>query len=224
MPKHLLAARRWYADWHAHLLENGPQMRDAEMEACARLAAVLLAGEQSAIQIFAAEIERQRDTAHEAGLRELISIEHDEHQHELALTTFRDYLPVPDDAHRLKRRAQRFFMSLGRVEPMARHFGQISQLDAAVCKIMYHVEHSELDTVSPLSLLAGHIKRDEARHVAVSKRYANVLGLSKQQRDEDSERIRTGLVDMLEPLGASFETIGVDSDKLFAHLKRISGS
>ena len=35
----------------------------------------------------------------------------------------------------------------------------------------------------------------------------------------DAEQIRLQLVDMLWPLGAAFESVGVDSDRLFRHLK-----
>ena len=204
------------ADWIAHLQAAGPCMSDAEMEACARLATVLLCGEQSAIQVFSAEVRRGRAPA--AALSALQAIEHDERLHERALQAFCEYLPTPDDAHRLKRRAQRFFAGLGRADDMAHHLGRISHLDSAVCKIMWHVEKSALSSVSPLRRIATQIKKDEARHVVVTRNYAAALGLSTHKRLDEGFAIAEGLIEVLEPLSDSFETVGVDSDRLFSHI------
>jgi len=209
---------RSYADWHAHMQSAGPRMSDAEMEASARLASVLLCGEQSAIQIFSAEV--RRGNAPAVALKALHEIELDEQLHEQALQALCEHLPRPDDLHALKRRAQRFFLGLGRIDDMARHFGQISHLDSAVCKIMWHVENCAIERASPLRRIATQIKIDEARHVSVSRRYAASLGLSKTGQQDDGDAITEQLIDMLGVLVDSFETIGVDSDKLFAHLRK----
>ena len=103
---------------------------------------------------------------------------------------------------------------------MARHFGQISHLDSAVCKIMWHLETSTIDRLSPLRIIATQIKNDEARHVLVSRRYAASLGLPSRKRDDDGIAITEGLIDMLQVLADSFETVGVDSDRLFAHIRK----
>lgn len=205
-------------DWHAHLQNTGPRMSDSQMEACARLAIVLLCGEQSAIQVFSAEVRRGRAPAE--ALAGLCAIERDEHLHEQALHAFCEYLPRPAGAHLLKRRAQRFFAGLGRVDDMARHFGQISHLDSAVCKIMWHIENSAIDKASPLRRIATLIKNDEARHVSVSRRYAASLGLTSSERGDDGNVITEGLIDILHELADSFETIGIDSDRLFAHIRK----
>ena len=206
-------------NWYTHLESAGTRMSSRQMDACARLAVVLLSGEQSAIRIFRAEVERGRAPAE--ALVTLAAIERDELLHEHALQSFCDYLPRADDGHSLKRRAQRFFAGLGRIDNMARHFGQIAHLDAAVCKIMWHVENSAIDRVSPLRFLATLIKKDEARHVAVSRRYASALGLTPSRRKEDAARINEGLVTMLQPLADSFEIVGVDSDKLFQQIRKV---
>lgn len=205
-----------YADWRAYLQATGPRMSDDEMEACARLTTVLLCGEQSAIQIFSAEVRRGQAPAE--ALNMLRAIEHDEHLHEQALRAFCEYLPRPDGLHALKRRAQSFFAGLGRIDDMARHFGQISHLDSAVCKIMWHVEKSTIDSVSPLRRIATQIKNDEARHVSVSRRYATSLGLTARKRDDDGIAVTEGLINMLYPLADSFETVGIDTDRLFEHI------
>lgn len=213
-----------YDAWFRELLRVGPAISDRQMEACANLATVLLCGEQSAIRIFAAEVERSRQRGAHAALRDLLEIERDEHLHERALLAFCRYLPATADQHTLKRRAQRFFARLGRTRDLSAHFAQISELDRAVCKIMWHVENSGLDRVSPLRELAGMIKMDEARHVAVSRRYAAEMGYEQRDRHEFEGRIRNDLVTMLRPLGASFEVVGVDSDRLFRQIVRSSRS
>jgi len=208
----------WYNDWYLHLRTAGPRMSDQQLEATARLATVLLCGEQSAVRIFAAEVRRGRAPA--KALNALHAIEQDEHLHECALLDYSEYLPKSDDLHALKRRAQRFFAKLGRIDDMARHFGQISHLDSVVCRIMWHIERSAIDKASPLRLIATQIKKDEARHVAVSRRYAASLGLTSSRRGDDGVEVTERMVEMLAPLADSFEAVGVDSDRLFANIQR----
>jgi hypothetical protein len=193
-------------------------MTDTQAEACARLATVLLCGEQSAIQIFSSEIERGR--APTSAVHALRVIEFEEQLHERALCAFCNYLPDASDGHALRRRAQRFFLRLGRIDNVARHFSHIAHLDSAVCKIMRHVENSSIERVSPLCRIAAQIKNDEARHVAVSRKYAALLGLPAQARGEGAATINEGLVEMLMPLADSFEIVGVDSDRLFKQIRR----
>ncbi len=208
----------WYSDWQRELRTAGPRLSDKQLEAAARLTTVLLCGEQSAVRVFAAEVQRGRAPAQ--ALRALSAIEQDEHLHECALLEFAEHLPKPDGLHALKRRSQRFFAQLGRVDDMARHFGQISQLDSTVCRIMWHMEKSSLDKLSPLRLIAEQIKKDEARHVAVSRRYAASLGLARDTRAEDGLYIADRMIEMLDELTDSFESVGVDSDQLFASIRR----
>jgi len=208
---------RSFADWHAHLESAGPGMTDVQADACARLATVLLCGEQSAVQIFAAEV--QRGAAPRDALHMLRVIELEEQLHERALRAFCNYLPDAADGHALRRRAQRFFLRLGRNDDIAKHFSHIAHLDSAVCKIMRHVENSSIDRVSPLRRIATQIKNDEARHVAVSRKYARLLGIPTQERDDGAAAINDGLVEMLSPLADSFEIVGVDSDRLFRQIR-----
>lgn len=213
----LQAAPDWVSSWTSDLVHLGPRMRDRELEAAARLVTILLCGEQSAIQIFAAEAHRQRERRH--AVRDLLTIEQDEHRHEQALLDFKAFLPRAGDQHRVKRAAQRFFASLGRVEDLGLRFAQIGQLDTAVCKIMFHVERGSLGRDAAMRQLASNIKTDEARHVAVSREYARGLGIDLRAARDTVEFVNRQLVDVLALVGDSFEVIGVDSDRLFAHLQ-----
>ncbi len=205
-------------DWHRYLRGIGPSLSDAQAEACARLGTVLLCGEQSAVQIFAREV--SRGLAPPETLRSLQIIEREEAAHEQALEALCRSLPAPPDAWALKRRAQRFFLRLGRAENIAQHFGQIAILDSAVCRMMYAIEHSSIARGTPMHRLAGIIKRDEARHVAVSRRYAALFDPPPACRIEAAAALGSELATMLAPLGDSFEVLGVCSDRLFRRLRR----
>ena len=196
-------------------------MRDRELEAAARLVTVLLCGEQSAIRVFAAEVERHRDRRN--AVRDLMTIEQDEHRHEQALLDLKTFLPVTPDEHRIKRTAQRFFASLGRVDTIGLRFAQIGQLDTAVCKIMYHVERGSMRPDAALRRVASNIKTDEARHVAVSREYARGLGIDLRATRDRVEYVNDQLVDVLSLAADSFEVLGVDSDRLFAHIRGTGG-
>ena len=207
-----------FSNWQHYLKTTGPRLSDAEMDASARLVTVLLCGEQSAIRVFAAEVREGR--APVGALQALAAIERDEQLHEQALQSLCAYLPPASDQHSLRRRAQRFFAGLGRVDEPGQRFARISHLDSAVCKIMYQVERSAVDHNSPLRYMASEIKRDEARHVGVSRRYAALFDLDPNRRDSDAEIVTGGLIDMLSPLTDAFETIGVDSDRLFSQIHK----
>ena len=218
MPSLLQAAPDWVTPWQRDLVRVGPRMRDRELEAAARLVPVLLCGEQSAIRVFAAEAARHRDRRH--AVRDLLTIEQDEHRHEQALLDLTAYLPSMPDQHRIKRTAQRFFAGLGRVDTMGLRFAQIGQLDTAVCKIMYHVERGSMRPDGALRRIASNIKMDEARHVAVARDYARGLGIDLRAARDEVVHVNEQLVNVLGLVADSFETLGVDSDRLFAHLQR----
>ncbi|MEO1204220.1 MAG: hypothetical protein AAFX10_16065 [Pseudomonadota bacterium] len=220
MRKLLEQAPDWVAPWTRDLHAHGPRMSDAQLEAAARLTTVLLCGEQSAIQVFAREAMRHRQRRH--AVADLIAIERDEHRHEQALTELAGYLPRMPDQHRIKRSAQRFFAGLGRVDGLGQRFAQIGQLDTAVCKVMLHVERGSLPRRSALSRVATSIKADEARHVVVARDYARGLGIDLRAAREEIEHVNHQLVDVLALVADSFEAIGVDCDRLFKHIRRVS--
>ncbi len=191
-------------------------MADRELEAASRLVTVLLCGEQSAIHVFAKEAARHREQR--GAVQDLLAIEQDEHRHEQALMALQEILPSTPDQHRIKRTAQRFFAGLGRVDDLGLRFAQIGQLDTAVCKIMYHVEAGSLRDDAALRRIASLIKTDEARHVAVSRAYAQKLDIDLRSTYDEVTYVNRRLVDMLSLVADSFEVLGVDSDRLFAHI------
>lgn len=203
--------------WSAHLDSVGPGMTDRQMEACSDLITVLLCGEQSAVSVFAREVASGR--APVSAMAALQRIERDERLHEAALLRFDSFLPTTERQHQIKRRAQRFFFRLGRADSVGRHFARVAHLDSAVCKIMHQVERSAIDAVSPLKRIAKEIKDDEARHVAVSRDYAHAMGVHKAQQRHDKALMMHGLAELLGGVADAFETVGVDSDRLFRRLQ-----
>jgi len=195
-------------------------MKSRHQEALARLAPALLCGEQSAIKLFQIKDGHVTGQALNASVTLLYSIEHDETAHEASLQVLRAKLPAAGDEHAIRRRSQAYFAGLGRAETVAHHFGQVSQLDSAVCAIMWYLQHSAVGGSSMIGRLVEHIRHDEARHVSISRRHAFALGLSRDDHSRLGELVRGDLTRMLEYVADSFEDIGIDADLLFARIKR----
>ncbi|CUS38859.1 conserved hypothetical protein [Candidatus Nitrospira nitrificans] len=213
-------ARTWFAQWSKEFSTLPLIMKSKHQEALARLAPALLCGEQSAINLFRIEDGHlTRKTLH-VSVTLLHGIENDETAHEASLQVLRANLPAASDEHAIRRRSQAYFASLGRAETVAHHFGQVSQLDSAVCAIMWYMEHSAVGGNSMLGRLVEHIRHDEARHVSISRRHAFALGLSRDDYSRLGELVRGGLTGMLEHVADSFEDIGIDAGLLFTRIKR----
>lgn len=217
---HEHAAPAWVDSWFEELGESPMKLVDREQAAFARVIPLLICGEQSAITVF-----ENAGTAHRgAAARELRyafnAIEIDENGHEQAWQALFARLSPPHDLQRIRRRAALFFAKLGRAQSIATHFAQISQLDSCVGAIMWHLEKSTIARMEPIKILATQIKRDEARHVAVSRRYARALGVTQIEHRELGIKTRTKLVELLRPEADALESIGIDPDRLFLHIDK----
>lgn len=205
----------WPRAWRSRLRERPLLLSDDHQEALARIVPLMVCGEQSAVAVFAKAATRP-DDKHAARLRAAFnSIEQDEAGHEAAWQALFSALPAASDLVLLKRRAAVFFTRLGRAASVADHFAQVAQLDSAVCVMMRHLERSAVTDDPRIAELVLRIKRDEARHVSISRRYARALGVPRSRYEELGARIRHELVDMLEPIGGALEDIGVDADEMF---------
>ena len=71
-----------------------------------------------------------------------------------------------------------------------------------------------------LSTIVARIRRDEARHVAVTSRYAAELPRSHGAHDDVVEA-RHALAGLLERRAVAMEELGVDPDRLFRSLHAI---
>ena len=191
----------------------------SQLESFGRVIPLLICGEQSAIRVFGeiSHVDSARDMA--CLTAAFSSIEAEEAGHELLWQTLAQQLPIPSDLVKLKRRAAVFFAKLGRADSIAGHFAQVSQLDSAVGTIMWCLESSDMATDKRVEVVANRIKREEARHVAVSRKLAFSLGVERETYQELGNRIRCELVTLLTPIADSIEGIGVDAQAMF---KRIS--
>lgn len=214
------ATRTWFTQWGDDFSSPSLVMKSTHQEALARLVPALLCGEQSAIEIFQTEAEYLTREARTSSFTLFHIIENDEAAHEASLQLLRAKLPVADDENAIRRRSQRYFTSLGRAKTVAHHFGQVAQLDSAVCAIMWYVQNSEVGGNSMVGRLAERIKHDEARHVSISRQHAFSLGLSRDEYFHQGELVRCELTSMLQYVANSFEDIGIDADLLFARIKR----
>ena len=212
--------RTWFAQWSEEFSAYPLVMNSRHQEALARLAPALLCGEQSAINLFQIQGGHVARQALNMSVTLFHSIEHDETAHETSLQVLRAKLPVARDEHAIRRRSQAYFAGLGRAETVAHHFGQVSQLDSAVCAIMWYMQQSAVGGNSMIGRLVERIRHDEVRHVSICRRQAFALGLSRDDHSRLGEHVRSGLTRMLEHVADSFEDIGIDAGLLFARIKR----
>ncbi len=210
----------WFNRWTLVYGEQPLRLPDDQREALARLLPVLLCGEQSAVVLFHHEARRLSAAARQASYHCFSTIEKDEFQHDLGLQALQRKLPRPQDLPNIRRRAKRFFARLGRVESTAEHFAQISHLDSAVAVIMRALEASEAARDRQLRSLVAQIKRDEARHVFISRSHALQLGIARSDYRSMGQQIRTQVLALLAPFGSAFETLGVDVDRLFGRIRK----
>lgn len=209
----------WLNSWKQQITSVKFDISSRHNEALARLLPFLLCGEQSAIQVFGAEVDRLRDSSWSKSISLLESIESDEYAHEEALQTLSSLLMKPNDLNNLRRKASLFYIRLGNTKGMTEHFARVAQLDACVCIIMNEISKSDLGKRSLATQLLLRIKKDEARHVAVSKKHYYYLGGDEATLKQNKREVSNKLVALLRTEADSFESLGVDSDVLFRKLE-----
>ena len=213
-----LVVPAWVDLWRQKVSSEKFSISSRHNEALARLMPFLLCGEQSAIQVFGAEVDRLRESGWSKSVDLLKDIESDEYGHEMALRTLSQLLMQPADLGSIKRQAQHFYLKLGNTAGMTEHFARVAQLDACACIIMNEISNSDLGQNSPVSQLLNRIKKDEARHVNISKKHFLHLGGVESTLKENGHEISEKLVALLRTEADSFESLGVDSDQLFRKL------
>lgn len=216
--EHGLSMPAWLNEWNRQVSQGKFKISQRHEEALARLVPFLLCGEQSAIHVFGSEIERLRSNTLSKSIDLLRSIETDEYAHEQALQTLTSMLMEPTDIKDIKRKARHFYVRLGNTTGMAQHFARVAQLDACVCIIMNAITKCDLGRDNLITQLFERIKKDEARHVAVSKKHFHYLGGDEKMLLDNKYDVSHKLVDLLSTEADSFETLGIDSDLLFSKL------
>ena len=104
----------------------------------------------------------------------------------------------------------------------AAHLGRIAALDAAVCTILSRLLRPGLPiTADPLAhRLLSHVRRDEARHVALARKLALAGGVSAALRDDCADA-RCALAAVLAIETDAFEALEVDPDTLIRDVCRL---
>ena len=210
----------WLSVWRREFGRAELALSYRQEEAMARLLPLLLCGEQSAIQVFGCEAQRLQGDRWQDSIALLSAIETDEYGHEQALQDVSARLMVPEDLHRIKRRAQLFYISISKAAGLDNHFANISQLDACVALLMHAVANSSLGRSHGIAQLFKRIKQDEARHVAVSRQHFLKLDGDKNVFSQSRKTISHSLVELLSSEAQSFDNLGIDPNQLFTTLTK----
>ncbi len=80
-------------------------LRSREMEAIARLLAIMVCAEESAIKVFQLESKRLNASQSAVARRQLLEIASEERVHDWLIQRTRQYFPTPEDLPQLRRRA-----------------------------------------------------------------------------------------------------------------------
>ena len=213
-----------YCDRNATQMSHLSGVGDAAQQAAARILAVLVCAEESAINIFHHECNRLEPGQIHSNQQALREIESEERVHNWLIHQARAYYPEPDDIPQIRRRTRRLFMRVASRD-FGTHFANITGLDSGVCiSLTALLGSKQVREHEGFARLLKHIRRDEATHVKKSRDHAVGLGFDENKFHESYELTRNGMVGMLEPIASSFEDLGVDPDRLFGRLLRFQGS
>ena len=209
---------------HDVLSETGPSLlqglADAHALGIAGLLPAMVCGEESAVMVFSNERARVDEELFADSKQMLDRIAREEERHEGLLRSLASMLPVVEHDEQVRREARRFFLGL-KAQEVGDHFSRIAWLDSGVCVIFARLiaSGSPVRSAPALHRALRRILRDEASHVAFSRRYAAHLGVKAAADKGSFHLVRGGLVSLLEPCGHSFEKLGIDPDDLFRELK-----
>jgi len=191
-------------------------LSDTQVSALGELLPTLLCGEESAFHVFWREghrvsglqISRSKALANQIALEEL--------EHERLLQDLRGSCPVPNDVASVLARTRQFFLRVASRD-VAVHFAGIAALDSGLCIVLSALIKPLSRATGVLEIL-GRIRSDESRHVRFSRQHSYDLGADTALLGDSAYRIRGKLVNLLYPLGKSFEDLGIDADQLFRRL------
>lgn len=204
--------------WAPSGLNSGLRL-DAEVaQGLADLLPTLLCGEASAEMVFTQTIKAFSSTYFPDLYHELCRIVSDEKRHGEQLFILSQHLPSPNKRGTAKH-AVRFLRSLAS-EDLRIHLARLSAIDIGVCIVLALVCRAqpvaENDYVCRLLTL---IRRDEGRHVRVTRRCAEVLGLDATIERKEKIHVLNAFSALLSRQDAAFIAIGVDPDQLRARFK-----
>jgi hypothetical protein len=188
-------------------------------EGLAALLPILGCGEEAATLAFGGLAEAVEDDP--AGRAALASIAKDEDRHDRLILSLRAGLPPPPDQREILRRARRFHIDLGRGGTAFR-LARIAALDSAVCTVLGRLLHrnAALACAPMVHGALSAIWRDEAHHVAVSRRLALARADGTILRPLASQA-REALADILLLDGSALDSLDVDPMRLARDVRRL---
>lgn len=204
------SARRGSQPAHAARLA----LSDEAAQALADLLPILMCGEASAEWVFEAVAAALTDGANANLAAALQGIAEDEQRHGLWLSQLKAGLPPPS-ARGTTRRAAHFLRTLAS-DDLAIHLSRVAALDAGVCVVLAEVCARGTPIAANPALLNvfSRIRRDEGRHVRISRRCAAALGVSSVTELVERRAVLAGFAALLAPKAATFAAIGVDMSRL----------
>lgn len=183
---------------------------DAAAQALAELLPVLICGEASAETVFAdaAEVFSARGDA--ALATALAGIAGDEKRHAEWLAYLRAGLPAQGTTGAA--RAVTRFLRVLHADDLALHLARVAALDAAVCLVLARAcARTAPLAAHPVPLgIFNRIRKDEGRHVRISRRCAHALSLSPGAAAQAQREVHAQFAELLLPWSDSLETLGID--------------
>ncbi len=210
---------RALAPHRALVLETPLGLDEKAAQALARLLPILGCGEEAATLAFAA-LARDR-TLSDADRLQLRAIADDELVHDALIDALRRALPDVVLAKAHSAATRRFHIGL-RSGGTDLHLARIAALDAGVCTILSRLlkRGGAISCEPTLAAILRRIRRDESRHVAVSRRLALARSPAPALRAA-AAFARSGLAAIIAEECAAFEDLGVDAGALVRDLERL---
>lgn len=152
-----------------------------------------------------------------AALRQVAA---EERVHEALMHRMSVALPRPTDEKAIGA-ARRLHVRL-QVGGFVAHLAKIAALDAAVCTILSRLLRPGLPLANcpPVERIIGRIRRDEARHVELSRSIVLAHGTSAGLRDLGADA-RGALANVLTIAADAFDVLGVDPARLERDIRRL---
>lgn len=201
------AARRWRPD---SVRQAAMMLPPDVAQGLADLLPVLICGEASAELAFDQFAEHLPAAIDPQWTKPLKTIAADEREHARLLAELTQSLPPPEQPSGA-RRAAKFLRELASAD-LGLHLSRISALDAGVCFVLAALcrAGTPIAEEPKLRALFLRIRRDEGRHVRISRAAASQLGITNAAQAQERHRVIGGLSALLAPLHAPLFALGVD--------------
>lgn len=193
-------------------------LREDHAAALARLVPILGCGEEAAALAFDGLARASKaDPVASAALRQIAA---DERLHDGLMHALANALP-PIAGEAAIKAARRLHVRLGS-GGTAMHLAKIAALDAAVCTILSRMLRPGLPLADDEFVhgILSRIRRDEARHVALSRALVLASGTSAQLRDVGAQA-RGALAGVLMLEADAFEALQIDPGQLERDISRL---